>query len=512
MRIPALKRAARQSRAGSRAIKWIVLAGLALAAAAQAPSASMFAGMRWRSIGPYRSGNVYNVSGVPQDPTTYYLALPEGGVWKTSDGGTVWKPVFDQEAVPSVGAVAVAASAPATVYVGTGDNSSWSFTPGEGVFKSTDAGASWTNVGLAGSAYIPVVLVDPRNPDVVLVAAEGPRGAAHAEDRGVFRTADGGRSWQHTLAVGAGVADMAWDAAAPSVVFASVQGAGAGKPILYKSSDEGASWQPLAAAGLPALRGATIAVGSQGERVYVLGGGLAGGRATGVYRSDDCGANWRLGTEQIGSAGGRMYLDPQQPDTVYLMGTSLYRSLDGAHSFTPLKGAPGGDDYRALWIDPSNPRRMLAGVDQGPTISVDGGASWTPWYNLPNGQFYDVFTDNQFPYWVYGAQQDSGTAGVRSRSDFGDIRTRDWYPVGGFEAGYIAVDPLNPRWIYTQGWYHVLRRFDRETGQVAVLYTPPADARFTGMPPTVFAPTNPKRLYLAAQYVLASDDGGRDWT
>ncbi|HWG37673.1 MAG TPA: hypothetical protein VN690_08150, partial [Terriglobales bacterium] len=456
----------------------------------------------------YRAGNVYNVSGVPGDPTTYYLALPEGGVWKTTDAGTVWKPIFDQEAVPAIGAVAVAPSRPATVYVGTGDNTSWSFTPGEGVFKSTDAGATWTKLGLAETAYIPVLLVDPRNPDLVLVAALGPRGGGGDAGRGVFRSSDGGQTWQHTLAIGSGVSDMAWDGADPSVVYAKVQGG------VYKSSDEGASWAQMPAQGLPALRSATIAVasGTHGQRVYALGGGLPGGRAAGVYRSDDGGQNWALGTEKIGSAGGRIYVDPQQPDTVYLMGTSLYRSTDGAHSFAPLKGAPGGDDYRSLWIDPANPKRMLAGVDQGPSITVDGGATWTPWYNLPNGQFYDVFTDNQFPYWVYGAQQDSGTAGVRSRSDYGDIRTRDWYPVGGFEAGYIAVDPLNPRWIYTQGWYHVLRRFDRETGQVTVPFTPVPDARFTGMPPTVFSPTDPHRLYLAAQYVLASDDGGTTWT
>lgn len=501
----------------------LLTAIISVAALAQQVNPALFAGLRWRSIGPYRSGNIYAVAGVPSDPTVYYLGLPEGGVWKTSDGGTMWQPVFDAEAVPSIGSVAVADSRPETVYVGTGDPAGWSFTPGQGMFKTTDGGRTWTRIGLADAAYIPALLVDPHNPNLVLAGALGPRTGATPGERGVFRSTDGGRSWKQVLEPGGGIADMAWDYADPKVVYATVQhGFGfirpgttaAPEPGLYRSSDEGATWKPITGSGLPAQMGeATVAVagGTHGRRVYLLIGGLPGGRAAGVFRSDDGGGHWQLATSQIGSAGGRVYVDPRNPDDVYLMGTSIYRSLDGAHSFVAFKGAPGGDDYRALWIDPLNPARMLAGVDQGPAITVDGGQTWTPWFNLPNGQFYDVFTDNQFPYWVYGAQQDSGTAGVRSRSDYGDIRTRDWYPVGGFEAGYIAPDPLNPRWIYTQGWYHVMRRFDRETGQVAVVYTPEPDARFTGMPPTLFAPTNPHRLYLAAQYVLATDDGGALW-
>lgn len=500
----------------------LLVAACAVAVLAQQVSPALFAGLRWRSIGPYRSGNIYAVAGVPSDPNVYYLGLPEGGVWKTTDGGTVWQPIFDAEGVPSIGSVAVAPSQPNTVYVGTGDPAGWSFTPGNGMWRSDDAGGTWRRIGLEDTAYLPALLVDPRNPNLVLAGALGPRTGATAVMRGIFRSSDGGRSWKQVLDPGAGIADLAWDGADPKVVYATVQrGFGirpvrAGEPEaeVYRSSDEGETWRPLSRGGLPPqLGGATVAVasGTHGNRVYLLLGGLPGGRAAGVYRSDDGGAHWRMATDQIGSAGGRIYVDPRQPDTVYLMGTSIYRSTDGARSFTAFKGAPGGDDYRALWIDPANSQRMLAGVDQGPSITVDGGQTWTPWFNLPNGQFYDVFTDNQFPYWVYGAQQDSGTAGVRSRSDFGDIRTRDWYPVGGFEAGYIAPDPLNPRWIYTQGWYHVLRRFDRETGQVAVVYTPKPDARFTGMPPTLFAPTNPHRLYLAAQYVLATDDGGADW-
>jgi photosystem II stability/assembly factor-like uncharacterized protein len=499
--------------------------------AAQSADPDLYSGMRWRLAGPYRSGNVYAVSGVPGDPTTFYLGLPEGGVWKTTDGGTVWKPISDEEHVPSIGSVAVAPSDPQIVYAGTGDPTGWSFTPGDGMYKSTDAGNTWQKVGLDDTPYLSSLLVDPQNAGIVLAGAAtrfGPDAAKAA--CGVYRTTDGGRTWHRVLFIDdrTGVADLAFDYADPGIVYATVTRPGGGfgppgatqnappaapasvGPVVYKSIDEGATWTALSQQGLPAgLRSATIAVaaGTHGQRVYVL----VGGRDRGVYRSDDGGANWQLGTTHIASAGGRIYVDPKNPDVVYLMGTAMYRSLDGAHTFVAYKGAPGGDDDRALWIDPTHPEWMVMGSDQGPTISLDGGRTWTPWFNLPNGQFYHISTDNQFPYWIYGAQQDSGTAGVQSRSDFGGIRDRDWYPVGGFEAGYIAVDPLNPRWIFTQGWYHVLRRFDRETGQVVVVYTPSEADRFSSMPPLAYSPQNLHLLYMGAQYVLTTEDGGVTW-
>lgn len=499
--------------------------------AAQGVDPSLFAGMNWRLIGPYRSGNVYTVAGVPGDPTTFYLGLPEGGVWKTTDGGTVWNPIFDEQHVPSIGSVAVAPSDPLVVYAGTGDPTGWSFTPGRGMYKSTDAGKTWQSIGLQDTRYLPALLVDPHDPGIVLAGAGTRFGPSAGNPAcGVYRTTDGGRTWKHVLFIDdrTGVADMAFDYADPRIVYATFTrpGGGFGRaategttppapsapvgPVIYKSTDEGATWQALSQQGLPAhLFSATIAVsaGTHGQRVYVM----VGGRDHGVYRSDDGGATWGLGTARIASAGGRIYVDPQNTDIVYLMGTSVYRSLDGARTFVSYKGAPGGDDDRALWIDPTHPQWMVMGVDQGPTISLDGGQTWTPWFNLPNGQFYHVATDNQFPYWVYGAQQDSGTAGVRSRSDFGGIRAQDWYPVGGFEAGYIVVDPLDPRWIFTQGWYHVLRRFDRETGQVVVVYTPAAEDRFGSMPPLAYSPQDAHLLYMGAQYVLATSDGGVTW-
>ena len=498
-------------------------------ARAQQVDSSYYDGMRWRSIGPYRAGNVYAVAGVPGDPTVYYIGTPEGGVWKTTDGGTVWRPIFDAEHVPSIGAVAVAPSNPDIVYVGTGDPSGWSFTPGDGVYRSNDSGATWQRVGLDATKYITALTVDPHDPDVVLVGALGARqfGGGANTARGIYRSTDGGRTWLHVLYVDAytGVTGMSVDQSDPRIVFATVQRSAFGvsraardslAPVgagIYKSTDGGASWTAVTGRGLPAAaRGFDVAVasGTDGRRVYAEAQG-AGRDAGGLFRSDDGGETWELATRQLLSAGGSIYVDPKNPDVLYLMGTARYRSTDAGRHVEAYKGSAGGDDARDLWIDPQNPRRMLMGVDQGPTITVDGGETWTPWYNLPNGQFYRVSTDNHFPYRVCAPQQDSGTACVLSRSDFGEIRDEDWAPVAGFEDGFIVTDPTNDRWVYTQGWYHVLRRFDRETGQVAVLYTPTPEDHFGGAPPLAFSPQNPRVLYMAAQYVLVSRDSARTW-
>ncbi|HEX5437343.1 MAG TPA: hypothetical protein VFW98_09285 [Gemmatimonadaceae bacterium] len=519
--------------ARTRAILISLLAVAAAALAAPVPAIAQgitpryYAGMRWRSIGPYRAGNVYAVAGIPGNPAIYYLGLPEGGVWKTTDGGTVWKPVFDAEHVASIGAVVVAPSNPNVVYVGTGDPTGWSFTPGNGMYKSTDAGATWQHIGLEKTLYITSLVVDPHNPDIVLAASLGARRGGVNSARGVYRSTDGGRSWTHVLYLDAytGVSNMSYDYADPRVIYAVFQRSAFGlspaqrdslKPLgsgIYKSTDEGVTWHAVAGHGLPtAARGFEVATasGTHGQRVYAEAQG-AGRDAGGLYRSNDGGATWSLGTRQILSAGGLIYVDPKNPDVLYLMGTAVYRSDDGGHHFIAYKGSPGGDDPRDLWIDPTNSQRMLMGVDQGPTITMDGGKTWTPWYNIPNGQFYRVSTDHHFPYRVCAPQQDSGTACVLSRSDFGEIRIKDWASVGGFEDGYIVVDPLNDRWVYTQGWYHVLRRYDRKTGQVAVLYTPTPDDRFGGAPPLAFSPQDPHTLYMGAQYVLASSDGARTW-
>ncbi len=512
------------------------LAVCALAAPdAQNVDPSAFAALHWRSIGPPRSGYVSAPAGVPGDLTTYYVGLPEGGVWKTTNAGTTWKPIFDDVRIASVGAVAVAPSNPNIVYVGTGNQSGWSFTPGKGVYKSTDAGQTWTNAGLEHSQYIGGIVVDPHDANTLLVAAIGPRSAGRGDgrnpqpesadaERGVYRSTDGGRTWARVLESATGVSDVYQDFGDPKMVFALSAGgfggrgaqapssAGAG---LYKSSDEGATWHPIAGQGLPdgaRVTAFSVASGTHGRRLYAVAanGGGRGNASRALYRSDDGGDSWTLGTRALASAGGKMYVDPQNPDVVYLMGTAIYKSTDGGQHVAAFWGAPSGADPRFLWIDPTNSRHMISGVDQGAAISVDGGASWTPYYGLINGQFYRVATDYQFPYHVCGPQQDSGTACVASRTDFGQIRPNDWYPGGGFENGFLIADPKDARYLYTQGWYHVLRRYDLKTSQDVVLYQPAPGDRFGGAPPLAFSKDG-GTLYMAAQHVLASDDRGVTW-
>ena len=508
-------------------LRWLAATAALTASAAvhgQQPTISSLPDLRWRSIGPPRSGYVSAPAGVPGDPTTYYVGLPEGGVWKTTNAGTTWKPIFDAVHIASVGAVAVAPSDPGILYVGTGNQSGWSFTIGKGVYKSTDAGKTWTPSGLAASQYIGAIFVDPRNADHVLVAAEGPRvggrGATEQAlpantERGVYRSTDGGRSWTRVLPGdgSAGASDVEGDYADPQIVYALVNGENAG---LFKSADAGATWKPVGLRGLPdgaRVSAFAVASGTHGRRLYALAGtgGRGGAANRGLYRSEDGGDSWTLGTTRLASAGGRMYADPKNPDVMYVMGTAMYRSTDAGRSIAAFWGAPSGADPRFLWIDPTNARRMIAGVDQGAAISVDGGESWTPYYGLVNGQFYRVATDYDFPYHVCGPQQDSGTACVASRSDFGEIRPNDWYPAGGFENGFLIADPIDKRYMYTQGWYHVLRRFDRTTGQVVVLYQPAPEDRFGGAPPLAFSPQDPKTLYMGAQHVLVSTDRGLTW-
>lgn len=511
---------------------------------AQQIKPGIFSDLHWRNIGPWRSGNVSAPTGAPGDPTTFYVGLPEGGVWKTIDGGTTWKPIFDEEHVPTVGAVAVAPSDHNVIYVGTGNQTGWSFTPGKGVYKSTDAGQTWSNVGLKDSEYIGSIAVDAHNADHVLVAALGPRapggrgrgaadeGPAPAGARGVYQSTDGGRSWTKVLPKEGSLpaSDLYMDFADPQIVFALLgTGGGFGAAAqpdmggtgIFKSTDGGATWQPVPGTGLPEgarITALTYASGTHGQRLYAVattGAGRGAGRGAvsrALYRSDDGGQTWQFGTRQLASGGGKIYADPQHPDVMYLMGTSVYRSTDGGRHVASYWGAPSGADPRELWIDPTDSRRMIAGVDQGTSISVDSGQTWTPYYGIVNGQFYRIATDYDVPYHVCGPQQDSGTACVPSRTDFGELRPYDWYPAGGFENGFLIADPLDKHYMYTQGWYHVMRRFDKTTNQVVVLYQPSAADRFGGAPPLAFSPEDPHTMYMAAQYLLVSKDRGLTWT
>jgi photosystem II stability/assembly factor-like uncharacterized protein len=487
---------------------------------------SLYSAMRWRSIGPLRAGRVAAVAGIPGDPTTYYMGLPGGGVWKTTDGGEVWSPIFDEEHVASVGFVAVAPSNHDIVYVGTGEQ-----TAGNGVYKSTDAGAIWTNIGLKDTKFITSIVVDPRNPDILVVGVlDHPilGVGAPGKAKGIYKTTDGGKTWQHALYVDdmAGVGDMVADPGNPRVLFAGIW-----KPRdfrtggfnaadltkqdawIYKSVDEGSTWKMVGdTTGLPkdarGRIGLAVAPGDKGRRVFAI-------MDEGLYRSDDAGENWHQSTKDPRVTGNlyicHVYVDPKNPDVVYTMQTSTYRSTDGGVTFAGFKGAPGGDDYHVMWIDPLNPQRMILGVDQGATLSVDGGKTWSPWYNQPTGQMYHVTTDNQFPYISYAAQQDSGSVAVPNRSDYGEISWRDWFSAGGFEFCFIAPDPLDPNVVYSGGWYGTVVRFDKRTNQITHVFVRGDKYRTAQMAPLVFSPQDPRVLYLGTQYVMKTVNGGESW-
>ena len=507
---------------------------------AQRLDPALYAGLRWRCIGPFRGGRALAAAGVPGQPNVFYFGAVGGGVWKTTDAGRVWRPIFDAAPIASIGALALAPSAPNIIYVGTGEADMRSDTSfGDGVFKSTDAGLTWHNIGLRETRHIGRILVDPANPNLVLVAALG-RAYGPNPERGVFRSTDGGQTWQKVLYKdeNIGAIDLAFDPDNPQTVFASLWrarrppwstyaplgGPGSG---LYKSTDEGATWTQISGHGLPSGElgriGLAVAAGTHGQRVYAVVDARQNG---GLYRSDDGGANWTLvGTDrrihQRGWYFGTVTADPHDPNTVYIPNVSLYRSTDGGKTFVSIKGAPGGDDYHLLWVDPANSRRMIVASDQGVTVSVDDGHTWSSWFNQPTGQFYHVITDNRFPYYVYGAQQDSGTAGTASRSDYGQITFRDWRPVAGGESGYIAPDPVDPNFIYSGSTLGSLDRFNWHTGEAQDVSPWPGIAfgseinlrkyRFTWTSPVVFSPQDPHTLYMGAQILLKTDDHGMNW-
>ena len=494
----------------------ILAAAFMPAASAQQIGPDAYSGMRWRLIGPHRAGRVTAVAGIAGQPNEYYFGTPGGGVWKTTDGGRVWKPIFDDAHVASIGAIAIAPSQPRTIYVGTGEQ-----TQGSGVFKSTDAGATWTNVGLADTHYINAILVDPADANVVLVGASGDNTASPS--RGVFRSMDGGKTWAKTLFKDdhTGVWDLCSDPSNPRVVYAALaslrpergeKAPEAPDAWIYKSTDEGVTWQSVGESGLPSEHrdriGVAIAPGNGGRRVFAI-------LNQGLFRSDDAGATWQRITEDARIVGNfyfsRVFVDPKNADVVYVMQTATYRSTDGGKNFAAFAGAPSGEDHHVLWIDPMDSRRILLGTDQGAEITVDGGSSWSDWFNQPTGQFYHVITDDLFPYHAYAAQQDSGTVVVPNRTDFGEITYRDWYSAGGFESGYIAPDPLNPNYVYSIGWFGIVLRLDRSTGQIATVYVPPANYRTAWETPLVFSLRDPHTLYFGTQFVLKTVDAAATW-
>src|SRR5437016_6199545 len=479
-------------------------------------NSNLFSAMQWRLVGPHRAGRVTTVAGIPGKPAIYYFGTPGGGLWKTTAGGRVWKPIFDDAHVASISALAVSASNPDVVYVGTGE-----YLEGNRVYKSTDGGATWANVGLRDVHHISSIIIDPRDPNLVLVGsfdifAAGPQ-------RGLFKTTDGGETWNRVFFKDdkTAIVDMC---AAPddartvyAATFSSQFDPVSRRPMasesqVYKSTDEGTTWQPVGGAGLPnnprGRVGVAVAPNTQGRLVYAI-------MNQGFWRSDDGGATWQQSTKDPGVVGSgyfsRVYVDPKNDDVVYVMQTSTYRSSDGGRTFAAWKGEPSGEDDHVLWIDPNDSQRILEGTDQGAVITLDGGSTWSEWFNQPTGEMYHVIADNQFPYRLYASQQDSGSIAVQSRSDFGMITYRDWFSTGAFESGYIAPDPLNSSLVYSVGWYGSVFRLDRTTGQIATVFAPGAKYRYTWETPLAFSPRDPKTLYVGMQYVLKSSDGAQTW-
>lgn len=518
---------------------FLITALLASSAAIAAPvPPESFSALSWRSIGPLRAGWATAAEGIP-GTETFFMGTADGGVWKTSDAGRTWEPLFQREAAAAVGALALAPSNRSVMYVGTGQvTTRWDITQGSGVYRSEDGGKTWEQRGLEDSRHIGRLLVDPRDPDVVLAAALGHLFGPNTE-RGVFRSEDGGRTWDRVLFVDerTGATDLASDPAAPDVVFASfwqVRGypwlsyftpnVGPGSGI-WKSTDGGRTWARLTGHGLPdgslGRIGLAVAPGSRGSRVYAT---IDAGPASGLYRSDDAGANWQR-VNSNGSLAGAYFatlaVDPKNQDTVYIMGQSIRRSTDGGKTVEFFRGAPGGDDYHFLWIDPEHPERMATGADQGAVVTVNGGKSWSSWYNQPTGQFYHVAADDRFPYRVYSGQQDSGSIAAASRSDYGQLTFRDWNPAGADERDYVIPFPGNPDLVYGSGLGGRVSRWDAKTGQVQNVSPWPVSTygarpttvryRSTWLQPLAISKVPPHAIYASAQVLFRSIDGGQTW-
>jgi photosystem II stability/assembly factor-like uncharacterized protein len=510
---------------------------VAQTAIAQSVPVELVNGLKWRLIGPFRGGRVVAVSGVPGDSTTFYFGGVNGGIWKTSDAGTVWTPIFDKQTVGSIGAIAVAPSDPQTIYAGTGESDIRSdLSSGDGVYKSTDGGATWLHIGLEDTRQISRIVVDPRDSKVVYVGALG-----HAygpnQQRGVFKSVNGGTHWTKVLDQGSdiGISDLAICSANPQLLFAGawhthrppwstyapIDGPGSG---LFRSQDAGSTWSRLSGNGLPAgdWGRVGVAVAPDGKRVYAL----IQAKQAGLYRSDDGGDSWALENADPRLTSRAWYFnsitaDPHNPDVIYIPNVALYRSEDGGKTISIVRGAPGGDDYHQIWIDPKNSASMVLGTDQGTSVSLDRGQTWSTWYNQPTAQLYHVVTDNQFPYVVYGTQQDSGSAAVPSRTDHGQITPRDWFPAGGSESGYMVPDPKDSNIVYLTGAYGDVSRFNRRTGLSQDVSPWPVPTfgseidqrkyRAPWAPVLVLSPVDSTTLYLGTQYLMRTSDGGLHW-
>jgi photosystem II stability/assembly factor-like uncharacterized protein len=488
--------------------------------------------LRWRMIGPFRGGRTRAATGVPSQPNVFYMAQVNGGVWKSDDYGRTWTPIFDHESTQSIGAIAVAPSNPNIIYVASGEGLHRpDLSVGNGIYKSTDAGKTWTHLGLRDGLHIPALAIDPRDPNKIFAAVLGhPYGPN--EERGLFRSTDGGQTWQKAIYKdeNTGASDVEIDPSNPDVIYASmwearegpwednneVNGTGGG---LFKSTDGGITWHPLTN-GLPKdLAQIYVAIApSDPQRLYATLATASGKLA--FYRSNDAGENWSQATDDprpSGRIGGGDLavprVDSKNPDIVYSASTVTMRSTDGGKTWSGFRGAPGGDDYQNLWINPNDPNIILLVSDQGAIVTVNGGASWSSWYNQPTAQVYHVAVTTTFPYWVCGGQQESGSVCISSRGNDGAITFREWHPVGVIEYGYVAPDPLDPDVIYGGGRSEV-SKFHWSTGQVQNVTPIPLRSpkyRTNRSEPTMFSPLDPHTLYFASNVLFKTTDGGNSW-
>ncbi len=501
---------------------------LSLGVKAQSVPSNYYQDLQYRLIGPFRAGRTVGAVGIPSQPNVFYMGVNNGGVWKTDDFGRTWKPIFDKESTGSIGDIAVSPSNPYVVYVGTGEGLHRpDLATGDGMFKSMDGGNTWKHVGLNDAQQIGRVVVHPTNPEIVFAAVLGhPYG--ENEMRGVYRTKDGGANWEKVLYINhnTGAIQVELDPTNPEILFAdlwehregpwengSFSGTNSG---LHKSTDGGTTWRKLTV-GLPTAAQGLGRIGfgisnSNPKRIFATVDAREQG---GVYRSDDAGESWKLvSTERRvwgrGSDFAEIRVHPKNPDVVYAANTASYRSTDGGITWTSFKGAPGGDDYHRIWINPLQPDIMIFAADQGATITVNGGKTWSSWYNQPTAQLYHVSTDNQFPYWVYGGQQESGAIGTASRGNGGQISFRDWMGAGADEYAYVAPDPKNSDIIYGGR----ITRFNKKTGQtqnVAPEALRSGQYRMLRTLPLLFHPADQTMLLFATNVLWKSHSGGDQW-
>lgn len=500
----------------------ISLFGLGQSRGDQKVDPLLYAGLRYRLIGPFRASRTVAAAGIPSQPSAFFIGGANGGVWKTDDYGRTWRPIFDDTSIGSIGDIAVSPSRPETIYVGSGESLyREDLGIGDGIYKSKDGGRSWENIGLRDVQQVGRIVVHPNNPDIVFVAGCGhPFGPN--EERGVFRTSDGGKTWKKVLYIdrNTGAVQVEFDPTNPTILFAALwthqlapwkngnfSGSGSG---LFKSTDGGSTWRRLTR-GLPTpeqgLGRIYFSIAPRNpKRIYAT---VSARKGRGIYRSDDAGESWTLiGTDL--RVRGYIRTHPEKPDVVFVACEASYRSDDGGKTWTCILGAPGGDDFQGLWINPKNADIMLLTSDQGATITINGGRTWSSWYNQPIAEIYHVTTDNQFPYWIYGGQQESGALGIASRGNGGQISFRDWMAVGAEEYAYVAPDPLNPGIVYGGR----VTRFNKATGQFQNV-APEAlrSGKYRVLPsmPLLFHPADPRMLLFATNVLWKTTSGGQRW-